>query len=505
METSEYTASLVENHEKAIREATADLNFDPWINGRSYQSQNSATTEVRDPAAGMTIASVSKCSAKDVDAAVVAASDAFEDDWHGWSPVERARVLRDWLDVLRDHKENLTLLECLDTGKPRSHARGEVEHAFDTIEYYIALCRAQEGRQIPARDDVHVYTKQEPYGVVGQILPWNFPIGSIAWKFGPALAAGNTCVLKPAPETPLTAIRCAQLSKDVFPDGVVNVVPGGSEAGSRITEHDDVMKISFTGSTQVGQRVMESAAEHIAAVTLELGGKGPFLVFPDADVDKVVDAVAEGIFYSTGEICDAFSRAIVHEEVIEEFTEKFVEKAESYVLGDPLKEETTMGPLTNESQLEKVTDYIEIGQKEGGTLATGGSRPDDSDLMDGYYIEPTVFTDVDNDMRIVREEIFGPVQTIQTFNSYEEGIELANDTDYGLSAGIGSENYSIIHNAADDLSAGLVYVNGYGPILPEGPYGGFKKSGFGKDLGKKALDLHQQTKTVYIHLDEEPL
>lgn len=502
---SENSASLTENHKKAIRKATTDITFAAWIDGQSYEGSDRAADEVRDPAAGMIITRVPNCSANDVDVAVNAASEAFNNEWQDWSPAERTRVLFEWLDVLREHKEELTLLECLDTGKPVAHARGEVEHAFNTLEYYAALCRTEEGKQIPARDDVHLYTKHEPYGVVGQILPWNFPIGGVAWKAGPALAAGNTFVLKPAKETPLTTIRCAQLSKDILPDGVVNVVLGGSETGASITEHDDVMKISFTGSMQVGQNVMESAAERIASVTLELGGKGPFLVFPDADMEKVVDATAEGIFYSTGEICDAFSRAIVHEDIAEEFTEQFIDKAESYVLGDPLNEETTMGPLTNKSQIEKVTNYIEIGQKEGANLAAGGSRPDDSELTDGYYIEPTVFTDVDNSMRIAREEIFGPVQTVQTFSSYEEGIKLANDTDYGLSAGIGSESSSIIHNAANDLEAGLVYVNGYGPILPEGPYGGFKQSGFGRDLGKEALKLHQQTKTVYVNIDEVSL
>jgi aldehyde dehydrogenase (NAD+) len=286
---------------------------------------------------------------------------------------------------------------------------------------------------------------------------------------------------------------------------VLNVVPGsGSEVGQAIAEHDDVRKVSFTGSTNVGSGVMRAAADRVAPVTLELGGKSPFVVFPDADLEKVVDAVADGIFYSTGEICDAFSRAIVHESVAEEFTDRFVEQAESYVLGDPLSEGTTMGPLTSERQFETVMEYIETGKAEA-ELLTGGGPPDGPALSEGWYVEPTVFGGVSNEMTIGSEEIFGPVQTIQTFEDYDEAIELANDTRYGLAAGIGTERTSRVHQTADDLDAGLVYVNEYGPILPEAPYGGFKQSGFGKDLGLEALEHYQRTKSVYVNLDDPEL
>jgi aldehyde dehydrogenase (NAD+) len=295
----------------------------------------------------------------------------------------------------------------------------------------------------------------------------------------------------------------AQLAEDALPDGVVNVVTGpGSTTGSALVEHEDVRKVSFTGSGEVGSEVMRAAAERIAPVTLELGGKSPFVVFPDADLETAVQAAADGVFYSTGEICDALSRAIVHEDVYDEFVERFVEVAESYVLGDPLDEETTMGPLTSAEQFDTVTDYIEIGRDEGATLAAGGSPPDDPALADGHYVEPTAFTDVDNDMRIAREEIFGPVQTVQSFESYGEAIELANDTDFGLAAGVGTESTDLVHRAAADLEAGIVYVNAYGPIRAEGPYGGFKESGIGRDLGEAALDHYRQTKTVYVNLDD---
>jgi aldehyde dehydrogenase (NAD+) len=312
-------------------------------------------------------------------------------------------------------------------------------------------------------------------------------------------------VLKPSADSPLTAIRIAQLSEDVLPDGVLNVVPGtGSEVGGPLTEHPGIAKLSFTGSTAVGKGVMHAAADRVAPVTLELGGKSPFLVFPDADLDRVVSAVADGVFYSTGEICDAFSRALVHEDVAEEFTDRFVEEARSYALGDPLEEATTMGPLTSREQFETVSGYAETGKREANLLC-GGRRPDDPALEDGWYFEPTVFDGVENEMEVACEEVFGPVQTILTFSSYEEGIELANDTRYGLAAGIGTERTSIVHNAAADLEAGLIYVNEYGPILPEAPYGGFKESGVGKDLGLEALGHYRRTKSIYVTLGDPTL
>ncbi|MFB6183368.1 MAG: aldehyde dehydrogenase [Haloarculaceae archaeon] len=502
--SSDARDALSERHESARQRATDGVTFDAWIGGERYATDE--RVETRDPVDGEVITTVSVCEAADVDAAVEAAWDAYDREWGDTTPAERSSLLFEWIDALEDHVEELALLECLDTGKPMADARGEVEGAIGTMEYYAATARTQSGKTIQAQNDLHLYTRHEPFGVVGQITPWNFPIWAAAWKFGPALAAGNCSVLKPSATTPLTTIRMAQLAAGILPDGVVNVVTGtGRKTGGPLTEHDDVRKVSFTGSAAVGEHVMKAAAEHIAPVTLELGGKSPFIVFPDADLDKVVQAVADGIYYSTGEICDAFSRALVHEDVVEEFTERFVETADSYVLGDPLEEATTMGPLTSGEQFETVTDYVAVGREEGATLLTGGDRPDDPALADGWYVEPAVFTDVDNDMRIASEEIFGPVQTIQTFATYEEAIELANDTDFGLAAGIGTERTDLVHNAAADLEAGLVYVNEYGPILPDAPYGGFKESGVGRDLGEEALEHYRQTKSVYVNLDDPTL
>lgn len=269
----------------------------------------------------------------------------------------------------------------------------------------------------------------------------------------------------------------AQLSNSIFPDDVINVVTGsGSTTGASLTEHDDVRKLSFTGSGAVGQEVMRAAAAQIAPVTLELGGKSPLVVFPDADLETAVDAAAAGIYYSTGEICDALSRAIVHEDVHNEFFDRLIDRAQSYTLGDPLDEDTTLGPLTNGDQFETVSDYVPIGRDEGATLATGGHPPSDPALVDGYYIELAVFTDVDNEMRIAQEEIFGSVQTVQSFQTYDGAITVANDTEFGLAGGVVTESTNLAHRAAADIDAGIIYINAYGPIRPEGPYGGFKKS-----------------------------
>lgn len=496
-------SAIAERHRSKHRAATADIEFGGWIDGG--RRTDGPTRGIEDPVIGESIVDVPQCDAGDVDDAVDAAWEAFDGGWEEATVRDRSKRLFEWADVLSDHVEELTLLECLDCGKPISQARGEVEGAIDTVEFYASAVRAQRGNEVPAGEDLHLYTKQEPYGVVGGIVPWNYPLWAAAWKLGPALAAGNACMLKPASDTPLSTIRAAQLSAGIFPDGVLNVVPGsGGEVGQAIAEHEDVRKVSFTGSGGVGSGVMRAAADRVAPVTMELGGKSPFIVFPDADLDKVVEAVADGIFYSTGEICDAFSRAIVHESIAAEFTERFVEAAESYVLGDPLDEETTMGPLTSESQFERVTEYIETGTEEAELLC-GGGRPDDPALADGYYVEPTVFGGVTNGMTIGSEEIFGPVQTIQTFTEYDEAIELANDTQYGLASGIGTERTSLVHKTADDLDAGLVYVNEYGPIIPDAPYGGFKRSGFGKDLGLEALDHYQRQKSVYVNLDDPEL
>ncbi|WP_049985967.1 aldehyde dehydrogenase family protein [Halobellus rufus] len=503
MARDETRDAIRQRHREAHTEALLTVEVGPWIDGETAVEAGTQTVATNDPVIDEPIADVPACDEAAVDRAVDAAWDAYDRTWGETSPRERAERLTEWIDAIEDRVEELTRLESLDTGKTLAEARGEVEGAIDTLRYYAAIVRGGTGEQIPAGGELHLYTRSEPYGVVGQVTPWNFPAWATAWKLGPALAAGNCAVLKPSAHAPLSTLRMAQLSKDVLPDGVVNVLTGrGSTVGAALTGHGDVRKVSFTGSEGVGAEVMRAAAGNISPVTLELGGKSPLVVFPDADLEHAVDAAADGVYYSTGEICDALSRVLVHEDVHDEFVGRFRDRAESYVLGDPLDESTTMGPLTNREQYDTVRDYIDAGVDEGATLEVGGDVPDDPALADGHYVEPTAFTDVDNGMRIAREEIFGPVQTIQSFETYDEAIELANDTKYGLAAGIATESTDLAHGAAADLEAGIVYVNAYGPILPEGPYGGFKRSGIGRDLGEEALEHYRQTKTVYVNLDD---
>ena len=500
-------------HKRARDRALDGIEIAPQVGGGSIAIGDAGdgggatrTVATRDPAIDEPITEVPVCNRETVDRAVEDAWEAFDRSWAGTAPAERSRHLFEWIDELEGEIERLALLESLDTGKPLADARGEAEGAIDTLEYYASIVRAGTDDRIPAGEDLHMYTRTEPYGVVGGVTPWNFPLWAAAWKLGPALAAGNCAVIKPSQATPLTTVRIAQLAADVLPDGVLNVVTGpGSVTGSALVEHEDVRKVSFTGSGEVGTEAMKAAAERVAPVTLELGGKSPFIVFPDADLDEAIEAVADGIYYSAGEICDAFSRALVHEDVYDEFVDRFVERSASYALGDPLEEGTTMGPLTSAERVETVTEYVAVGRQEGATLQTGGGRPDDPALAEGFYVEPAVFTGVENDMRVASEEIFGPVQTIQSFGSYEEAISIANDTEFGLAAGIGTESTDIAHAAAADLDCGVVYVNAYGPIRPEGPYGGFKRSGIGHDLGAAALEHYRQTKTVYVNLDEPAL
>jgi aldehyde dehydrogenase (NAD+) len=487
------------SHEDAIDEAVEGLEFGAWINGESVETDD--TFRTLDPAVREPISEVTQGGESEINDAIEAGWSVFNSEWRETTATERSELLFEWTDVLRDHVDELSLLETLDTGKPIGDARWEVNSGIDTLEYYASIIRAHGGEQIQASADANIYTRKEPYGVVGQITPWNFPMWALGWKVGPSLAAGNVSVLKPSRFAPLTSIRAAQLSEGILPDGVFNVVPGrGSEAGAALAEHDDVHKVAFTGSVEVGKKAMKAAANHIAPVTLELGGKSPFIVFPDADLDKIIPSLAVGIFYSTGEICEAASRAIVHEDIVDEFTERFVEETESWKVGDPLDEDTTMGPLTNREQFESVMEYCDVGRQEGATLLTGG-EPHEGDL-DGWFWEPTVFTNVDNDMRIAQEEIFGPVQTINTFSTYDEAIEIANDVRYGLAAGVGTESSSIAQNAIKDIDAGSVWVNDYGPVLPETPFGGFKDSGFGNDLGEESLQHYTRTKTVAINFDE---
>jgi aldehyde dehydrogenase (NAD+) len=506
MSEIQFTDTLHQNHERAIEQATANVEFNAWIDGESYETDGERRFETYDPAINDTITSVPRCAAEDVDTGVEAAKRAFEGEWSTMTVAERTNRILEWVEKLRDHTDELAVLESLDTGKPLDNAEYETGRALDFIEYYAHIVRGDQGSQIPIADDAHAYTRNEPYGVVGLIVPWNYPLLLTSWKLGPALAAGNTVVLKPAENTPLTATRIAQLSADILPEGVLNIVHGfGDEVGVPITNHSDIQKISFTGEDSTGEAVMEAAAGQITPVTLELGGKSPLLVFPDADLEEAVSIAAEGIFYNTGQSCDAFSRTLVHEEIHDEFVELFVEAAANHQVGDPLQDTTTMGPLASEQQYQKFTKYVDLGTDAGATLAYGGNASTNERCQDGWFVEPTIFDDVDNDMQIAQEEIFGPVASVISFSDYAEAIEIANDVDHGLVAGIATDDLSLAHRAAAEIEAGTVWINQSSRIVPGTPFGGYKRSGIGRECGKEALDQYRQTKTINVGLNEPEL
>lgn len=506
MSLPNFTDSPRQNHQRAIEAATSDTQFDAWVDGAHHVSADGERFTTRDPAVDEPITTVPRCDASDVDTAVDAARTAFDGKWGSLTNSERSQRLLDWAERLRDHSEELALLESLDVGKPLGNAEYEVGKAVDYIEYYAHIIRGDQGTQIPIADDAHAYSQQEPLGVAGLIVPWNYPLILTSWKLGPALAAGNTVVLKPAENTPLSATRIAQLADGILPAGTINVIHGfGEEVGAPLTRHDGVDKLSFTGEDRTGELVMKAAAEQITPVTLELGGKSPFVIFPDADLEKAATVAADGIFYNTGQSCDAFSRTVVHEDVHDEFLELFVEEAADRCLGDPLLESTDMGPLASEQQFEKVREYIAVGKDEGATVAYGGEAVDPSGTGDGWFVQPTIFADVDNDMRIAQEEIFGPVASVITFADYDEAIEIANDIDFGLASGIATTDLSLSHQAADDINAGTVWVNQYGRLVPGTAFGGYKRSGIGRECARETLAKYQQTKTINIALDDPSL
>ncbi|MBX0325985.1 aldehyde dehydrogenase family protein [Halomicroarcula sp. F13] len=494
----EFAVDMRERHEQAIAEATADREFPLWIDGEARAAESGDTFATRDPAVDVEITTVPRGDAADVDAAVSAARTAFESEWGALDHTDRADRLLAWTDRLREHTDELARLESLDTGKPEAFAAAEIEEGIDYIEYYGHLLHGDTDERIPVGADTHAYNRKEPYGVAGLIVPWNYPVLLTSWKLGPALAAGNTVVLKPAESTPLTSTRLAQLADGILPDGTLNVVHGfGDEAGAALTNHPGVDKLSFTGEDATGELVMSAAAKNITPVTLELGGKSPFVVFPDADLAAAAETAAEGIFYNVGQSCDAFSRTLVHEDVHDAFLDRFVEAAASWTVGDPLEDGTMVGSLASEQQYEKVREYVDIGLASGAELVHGGEGIDG----DGWFHEPTIFDGVDNDSRLAQEEVFGPVASVIEFADYEEAIALANDVDYGLASGVATEDVSLAHRAAADIDAGTVWVNDYARFAPGLAFGGFKRSGVGRECGAETLDEYRQNKSVVLNLD----
>jgi aldehyde dehydrogenase (NAD+) len=462
----------------------------PAQSGRYFTTVNPATEEV--------IAEVAEADEADIDAAVRSARAAFEVPWSKMRAADRGKLLLKFADVIRDHQDELIELESLDSGKPVSAIRRQdMPAVLDTLTYYAGMADKINGQVIPARVDALTYTVREPIGVVGAIVPWNFPLMIGMWKIAPALACGCTVVLKPAEITPLTALRLGELALEAgFPPGVLNVVPGfGKTAGNALVEHPDVDKITFTGSPGVGRSILRGAAGNLKRVTLELGGKSANIIFPDADIDAAVRAAAAGIFFNTGQVCSAGSRILVHEAIYDTVIEKLAARATTIRVGDPQDASTGMGPLVSDVQMKRVLDYIDIGVKEGATVVAGGKRCTEA----GYFVAPTVFGGVEHEMRISQEEIFGPVATVIKFKDEEDALRLANGTVYSLAAGIWSADIGRVHRFARRLKAGTVWVNTFGPTDIRLPWGGSRDSGFGREHGDMAIENFTEAKVVWIN------
>ena len=467
------------------------------IDGEVVDSASSETFETVNPATEQPLATVAAADGTDIDSAVDAANDAFL-DWRDTPPEERGRILNALATRIREESDRLAEIESLDVGKPLSQAEFDVEVCARYFEYYAGIADKVHGDSIPLTTDYADYTVREPLGVTAQIVPWNLPINIFGRSVAPALATGNVCVVKPAEQTPLTAIEVGKLASEVgVPDGVLNVVSGfGSTAGAALSNHRDVDGISFTGSVVTGQEVMKTAASNVTEVHLELGGKSPNVVYPDADMETALDGAMTGIFTNAGQVCSAGSRLLVHEDIHDEFVDRLVDRIESMEIDEGVSD-PDMGPLVSEEQFEKVTKYLEVGREEVGEPVVGGDTYD----REGYFVEPTVFVGVENDMRIAQEEIFGPVLSVIEFSDEDEAIELANDVEYGLVAGIFTENNGRAHRFARDVRAGQIYINEWFAGGVETPFGGFKQSGFGREKGLAAVDSYTQVKNVCANIE----
>ncbi|MFB6108752.1 MAG: aldehyde dehydrogenase [Haloplanus sp.] len=482
--------------------------YELFIDGEFRESTGDDRIVVDFPYNGEEWATVPDGTAEDVDDAVAAARAAFEgDEWRGWVPSERRALLNDIADVIDDNAAELAELETLQNGKLLREMEPQMRVMGDWYRYYGRLCdELGDGRTIPVENkggEMFNYVRKEPYGVVGAITPWNSPLLLTTWKLAPALAAGNTFVHKPSEQTPVSALRFAELihERTDIPAGVYNVVPGYGETGAALTDNPDVDKLAFTGSSAVGREVAQKAGEHLTKVSLELGGKSPNIIFPTADLDDAVNGVMKGIFAATGQTCMAGSRVIVHEDIQEEFVEKLTARAEDITLGDPRDPDTEMGPVAFKEQWEKVSHYVDEGVAEGATLQFGGERP--NDLPGECFIQPTVLVDVDSGMQVAQEEIFGPVASVISFSTEDEALALANDVDFGLAGAVWTENMNRARRFVEGIRAGTVWVNEYRMVSPNSPFGGYNDSGIGRENGREGLEEYYQVKSVwYDHAGE---
>jgi phenylacetaldehyde dehydrogenase len=496
----------------AVQDARRNLKrrYGLLIDGAWVEPASGRTFSTVNPATGETLAEIAAGEAADIDRAVIAARRAFESGpWRRITPAERQRMIWRLADLIEGAAEEFAQLETLDNGKPLAVARvADVPLTIEHFRYYAGWATKIEGETIPVSVPYAPgarffnYTLREPVGVVGQIIPWNFPLLMAAWKLGPALAAGNCVVLKPAEQTPLSALRLGELIQEAgIPNGVVNIVTGhGETAGAALAAHPDVDKVAFTGSGEVGKLVVQASAGNLKRVSLELGGKSPNVIFRDADLDAAAEGAGSAIFFNHGQCCCAGSRLFVEKPAYEQVVERIAGMAQKIKLGPGWEADTQMGPLVSEEQLQRVTGYLEAGRREGACVVTGGGRPSGVPES-GYFVQPTVFTDVRSHMKIMQEEIFGPVVAVTPFSDIDEVIQAGNDTTYGLAAGIWTRDIAKAHRAAAALKAGTVWINCYNVFDAASPFGGYKQSGYGREMGHHALELYTQVKSVWVQTE----
>jgi aldehyde dehydrogenase (NAD+) len=470
-----------------------------FINNEWVEPAEGKYFDTLNPATGQVIAKVAAAGAPDVDKAVKAARRALETGpWARMDAADRGRLLFKLADLVERDSKDLAALESLNCGKTITDSVGDMQGVVNTLRYYAGWADKIEGKTVPVRGNFLSYTLRQPVGVVGQIIPWNFPLLMLAWKWGPALACGNTVVMKPAEQTPLTALRAAELAVEAgFPAGVINVINGfGETTGAALVAHPDVDKIAFTGHVDTAKIIQKSAADTVKRCTFELGGKSPNVIFADADMEQAVAGAFHAIYFHGGQCCTAGSRLFVEKKVHQEFTERLAEKSKERKLGDPLDPKTEQGPQVSQEQMDKILHYCDLGQKQGATLLTGGRRHGDK----GFFVEPTVFDNVKDDMAIAKDEIFGPVVSVLPFASVDEVVQRANNTSYGLAAAVWTKDIDKAHLFARQVKAGTVWVNCYHVVDTTTPFGGFKMSGQGRENGEAALDHYTETKTVTVKL-----
>ena len=474
------------------------------IDGQWVSAENKAVFDTFNPATGELLSSCANASANDVDRAVKAAQEAFK-TWSKTSPQDRAQLLLKAADLIDAHASELAEIETRDNGKPlRETTLVDVPLSSDHFRYFAGCLRADEGSAVMIDNDTMSIVLHEPIGVVGQIIPWNFPLLMAAWKIAPALAAGNTLVIKPSSTTPLSILYLAKLLNDILPPGVINVITGrGAESGQAMLDHPGFAKLAFTGSTEVGYSVAKAAADKLIPATLELGGKSANIVFDDCQLDKAIEGAQIGILFNQGQVCCAGSRIFVQEGIYDEFVSKLTQAFKEVKVGDPMSMQTQMGSQINEKQLQKILNYVEIGKKEGAIVLAGGERASVEGLEKGAFMQPTLLANVTNDMRIAQEEIFGPVAVIIKFKTEEEVIALANDSEYGLGGAVWSRDINQALRVAREVQTGRMWINTYNELPAHAPFGGYKKSGIGRETHKMMLSHYSQTKNIIISMSEK--